>query len=274
MKKFKLKQVAVVVGAMIALSTFTGALKIEELSLNNGYTDNLRIVQPELVGETSKHYLTNDVKEIYLNLRDLETKHIYDRLPQKYKYNLNAYLHRTSLENALAGSPLSRGEEVEKVSMLEIIEENNPSTENIRTNEDYLKLLRAMYQDTFDRFFTVSLIEKKGNKVDATFTNYSQYKVRSIKGNLRILENENGKVVYDGTFTQSFVAPVPSDRMIKFSETVKIDNPRFTNIPGDKLIYQAKVQEVVLSNGQYLNLQEIFDKQTEKQVVKPTRKHP
>lgn len=270
----KLKKIAVVIGAVISLTSFTGALKIEELSLNNGYTDNLRIVQPELVGEASKHYLTNDVKEIYLNLRDLETKHIYDQLPQKYKLNLNAYLHRTSLENALGGSPLSRGEEVEKVSMLQIIEENNPSTENIRNNEDYLTLLRAMYQDTFDQFFTVSLMEKTGNKVSAAFTNYSQYKIRSIKGNIRILENEKGTVVYDGPFSQTFVLPLAPDRMIKFTETININNPRFTNIPGDKLIYQAKVQEVVLHTGQYLNLQEIFDKQTEKQVVKPTRQHP
>lgn len=269
-----LKKVAVAVGAAIALTTFTGALKIEELSLNKGYSDNMRIVQPELVGEISKHYLSNDIKDIYYNLRDLETKHIYDRLPQQYKYSLNAYLHKTSLENTLGGSPLSRGDEVTKYSLLEIIEENDPSTENVRTNEQYLSLLRAMYQDTFDRFFTVSLIEKKGSKVSAAFTNYSQFTVRSIKGNLRILESENGKVVYDGNFSQRFAVPLSPDRMMNFSETVNIANPRFTNIPSEKLIYQAKVQEVVLADGKYLNLQQLFDKQTAKQVIKPTRQHP
>lgn len=269
--KLSLKKIAVAVGAAVALTTFTGALKIEELSLNKGYSENMRIVQPELVGEASKHYLSNDMKDIYYNLRDLETKHIYDRLPQQYKYSLNAYLHRTSLENALGGSPLSRGDEVTKISLLDIIEENSPNTESIRTNEQYLSLLRAMYQDTFDRFFTVSLIEKKGSKVSAAFTNYSQFKVRSIKGNLRILENEGGKVVYDGPFTQRFALALPPDRMINFSETVNIANPRYTNIPNEKLIYQAKVQEVVLADGKYLNLQQLFDKQTKDQIVKRTR---
>ena len=156
----KLNKLAITLGAAVALTTFTGAFKVSELSLNKGLSDNITIVQPELAGELSKHYLSNDIKDIYLNVRDLETKHIYDRLPQAYKYNINAYLHRTSLENALAGSPLKRGYEVEKISLLEIIEENNPSTENIRTNEDYLTLLRAMYQDVFDHHFTVALLEK------------------------------------------------------------------------------------------------------------------
>lgn len=270
----KLNKLAITLGAAVALTTFTGAFKVSELSLNKGLSDNITIVQPELAGELSKHYLSNDIKDIYLNVRDLETKHIYDRLPQAYKYNINAYLHRTSLENALAGSPLNRGDEVEKISLLQIIEENNPSTENIRTNEDYLTLLRAMYQDVFDHHFTVALLEKKGNTVKATFTNFSQYKISAIRGNLRILDGENGNVIYDGQFKQRFPLPIPSDRMIKFSETVKIDNPHFANIPSERLVYQAKVQEVTLANGQYLNIQQVFDKQTEKQVVKPTRQHP
>lgn len=270
----KLKQLTVALAAAVALTTFTGAFKIEELSLNQGYSDNIRIVQPELVGETSKHYLSNDIKDIYLNVRDLETKHIYDRLPQQYKLNLNAYLHRTSLENAIAGSPLKRGDEVEKISLLQIIEENNPNTENVRSNEDYLQLLRAMYQDVFDHYFAVALLEKNGDTVKATFTNFSQYKIRAIRGNLRILDKIDGTVIYDGQFKQTFALALPSDRMIKFSETAKIDNPNFTNIPSERLVYQAQVQEVTLNNGQYLNLQQIYDKQTEKQVIKPTRQTP
>lgn len=270
----KLKQLAIAVGAAVALTTFTGAFKVSELSLNKGLSDNITIIQPELVNELSSHYLSNDIKDIYLNVRDLETKHIYDRLPQAYKYNLNAYLHRTSLENAIAGSPLKRGDEVEKISMLTIIEENNPSTENIRTNEDYLTVLRAMYQDVFDYYFAVALLEKKGDTVKATFTNFSQYKIRAIRGNLRILDKIDGTVIYDGQFKQRFAMALPNDRMIKFSETVKIDNPNFVNIPNERLVYQARIQEVTLDNGQYLNIQQVFDKQTEKQVVKPTRQHP
>lgn len=87
----KLNKLAITLGAAVALTTFTGAFKVSELSLNNGLSDNITIVQPELAGELSKHYLSNDIKDIYLNVRDLETKHIYDRLPQAYKYNINAY---------------------------------------------------------------------------------------------------------------------------------------------------------------------------------------
>lgn len=270
----KMKQLAVALGAVVALTTFTGAFKVSELSLNSGLSDNITIVQPDLENELSSHYLSNDIQDIYLNVRDLETKHIYERLPQQYKLNLNAYMHQISLENAIAGSPLKRGDEVEKISMLKIIEDNNPSTENIRTNEDYLTVLRAMYQDVFDYHFAVALLEKKGNTVKATFTNFSQFKIRAVRGNLRILDKIDGKVIYDGQFKQRFALPLPHDRMIKFSETVKIDNPNFVNIPSERLVYQAQVQEVTLDNGQYLNIQQVFDKQTQKQVLKPTRLHP
>ncbi|HFG7030388.1 TPA: hypothetical protein ACGIK9_002873 [Acinetobacter baumannii] len=259
-----LKKLTIALGAAVCLTTFTGAFKVEELSLNTAQTDNVRIIQPDLADEVSKHYLSTDIKDTYLNYRDLETKHIFDRLPNNYKLNINAFMHESALRKALAPDF-----EPTKISLLEIIETNYPNTENVQTNEDYLTLLRSMYQEVFNHYFNLSLDEKNGEKVKAYFLNSSKFKIRSIKGNIRILDKDTGIVVADKNFNQVFALPIAPNRQIGFHETIAIDNPKYANIASNDLVYQANVLEVTFTNGQYLNLDQLYRKQVEKQVRQP-----
>jgi hypothetical protein len=189
MKKILLA-VLVVCGSAASYAQF----EVREFSLNGGgYTDNIKVVPMDNQLELSKFKFAFNPDTIALDRQYSAARHVVDRLSISDQTKILMFIHDATIEQRLAPSGVPSGE----VTLLNIVKKSSHDTAHVLNAEDHNAYVRHAYLQKLNSFVPVIISEKRGQFLDFTMQNKTQFHVKRIYGNIRIVDKTNGRVIHD-----------------------------------------------------------------------------
>lgn len=251
----------VLISSMLMISGITYAgVSFNEMSLNGpGYTDNLTVVQPDLMNESFKHKLSYDYGDIDLNNEVRSIKHLTDQMSWSDRAKVQLFVHDSMIEKQLAPKTVVGG----RVSLRSIVQKSLHDTAGIEGEEDYQSFLRDAYTEKLNRMIPNQYVKKVGNRFHFKVTNHTDFKIKKIITNLKVSDSTNGRKIMDADVTEYAMNLKPGKtKRIILNMPSRLEG--FANIQGG-LNQDLTIKEVHFTDGTIFNADEFYKKiQSEK----------
>jgi hypothetical protein len=251
------KSILALLCASTSLTMFTGAVEVRELSLNGpSYTPNVTVKPMDNQLEMTKHTLSYDNKLMNYNHEYAGAKHVIDRLPLSQQTKIMAYSHESVLDQYFAPQIKEGG-----LTLREIVDRSPYNTSTVNTVEDAVVFMREVYSQKFNEYFPAQVLSKDGNLFEVKLNNFSKYPITAVEGNLRFIDSQTGRILYDADIKESVrIAP---NRARVVPVYIATRNAGWKE-KHDNLAYKFVTTAVVLSGGIRYSADELYQKHTER----------
>lgn len=242
---------------ILSLSSVANAdLFFKELGLGSGgQADNVQVINQNTETALGKYSFSYDIDEIIFNHQYDAAKHIIDTLPWSDQTKFYVFWHNAYIEKKL----MPKKKTYDTVTLGNIIKKVDAKTDDVKNIEDFNAYIRFQYTRKLNEIAPVIINAKKGNILEFFAHNNTDYKVKKIKGNLRIEDTSSKRVLIDERV--SYNINLPSDHMKPFTINMVSRLPASDwRDKSDNLSYRFTVTEIELSDGTVFNADDEYFK--------------
>lgn len=187
------KTLLAVLTACVSATSFA-QFDVREFSLNGGgYTDNIKVVPMDNQLELSKFSFAYNPDTIALDRQYNAARHVVDRLSIPDQTKILMFIHDATIEQRLAPKGMPSGE----VTLLNIVKKTKHNTARVLNAEDHNAYVRNAYLQKLNSFVPVIINNKRGQYLDFTMQNKTQFHIKRIHGNIRVVDKTNNRVLHD-----------------------------------------------------------------------------
>ena len=187
------KTLLAVLTACVPVTSFA-QFEVREFSLNGGgYTDNIKVVPMDNQLELSKFSFAYNPDTIALDRQYNAARHVIDRLSISDQTKILMFIHDATIEQRLSPKGVPAGE----VTLLNIVKKSKHNTARVLNAEDHNAYVRNAYLQKLNSFVPVIINNKRGQYLDFTMQNKTQFHIKRIYGNIRVVDKTNGRVLHD-----------------------------------------------------------------------------
>lgn len=252
-----------IVCALVSSSALPVVAQVDmvELGVNGDrLSKNITVVPQALSIDMHRHSLSYDL-ETMTNKNELaRARGVTSRLSLADQAKVSMFWHNALIEKQLIPSQIPKG----SVPLDIVVSKSLYNTSMVKTIDDYHLFIRSAYTQKLNKIIRVVPDQKAGNVLILNASNYSDYPLTHLKGNLRIVDEKTGRIYFDQQVSQSIKIPK------EYMETFKVDIP--VNVEGwkdrvDGLSYKFTVQEVQYKNGFIFNADDFYKASNKLEVI-------
>lgn len=224
--------------AVLASCAVQAEFEVRENGLDRGYTDNLTVVPLDKDIEAAKLKFSYDVDEIEFNHQYKAAKHFINRLSLQERAKIDLFWHEALIEKALTPKTLTKG----SVSLRSILQKSHHDTSLINTEQDLDVLVRHTYTQKLNKLVPVWVMEKNGNHFDLVVDNHTDFRIKKIYFNFRVVDQVSGRPYMDESVAESGLF-VGAGKSGKFTINMPSRVEGWYNLK-DNLAYKVTVTKV------------------------------
>lgn len=240
---------------MLLLGSFQAhaGFEVREMGLNGpGYGDNVQVIPMNNDLEAAKLRFSYDVDEIEFNHQYKAAKHLIDRLPLADQSKIKLFWHHAMIEKALMPESLTEG----SVTLKNILLKSPYDTAMIKNDADFQAFVRHSYTEKLNQILPVKVIEKNGNLFRYQISNNTDYRIKKIHVNFRVMDAQSGRIYMDEMVTESgmFLAPKKTGHYT-FNQPSRLEG--WSSIQ-QGLLYKVTVTKVEFYGGKVFDADRMY----------------
>ena len=227
---------------------------------------NFVVLNEQLPIQVEKYLLSDSYFENNSNQRWKGSMHVYQQMSPTQRAMYIMFQHTTYLNDIFypQKSPLNNSNlSAEDLNLKPLVEKmrtlrTNPNLlRNITDKESMLKALIAHYDFYINDNFNAKFYAKDGDLFTYELSNYSGRAIKSVEGNIRIMDRSNGVLLGDTQVALKY--RLPSDRM-KEGLTIRLPSvmPEWNQVEMKDLAVKFQPTAVITTAGQRIDIHELF----------------
>lgn len=212
---------------LLALSLLSGSVianaqfEVREFSLNGGgYTDNIKVIPMDNQLELNKFKFAFDPEIISGHQQYNASRHVVDRLSIPDQTKILMFIHDATIEQRLAPDGVPSSE----VTLLNILKKSRHDTAHVLNADDHSAFVRHAYLEKLNSFVPVIISDKRGQFLDFTMQNKTQFHIKGIYGNIRVVDKTNGRVIHDEMVKLPAALTATNSRIISLNMPSRLKN--------------------------------------------------
>lgn len=248
-----LKLITLLVASTV-FSTANAQFEVKELGLNDGgNAKNVFVVPKDIPTDLGKYSFSYDIDEIVYNHQYDAAKHVIDRLSWANQTKIYAFWNNALVEKKLTPRSIPEG----SVTLANILLKSKFNTDIVNNREDFDAFIRSQYTKKLNDIIPVVIRAKRGNFLDFDIINYSDFKISSIKGNVRVVDTQDNRIYIDDNVSVSISLPFNTSGVFTLNKPLRLEEWKART---ENVAYKFTVTSVKFSNGTVFNADEYYFK--------------
>lgn len=244
--------------ALIAASTlFTTAnaqFEVKELGLNDGgQSKNVFVIPKDIRTDLGKYSFSYDIDEIIYNHQYDAAKHVIDRLSWADQTKIYTFWYNALVEKKLTPKSLPQG----SVTLANILLKSNFDTEMVQNRQDFDAFIRAQHTKKLNAVIPVVIGFKRGNFLEFDITNYSDFDIKSLKGNIRVIDTQDNRIYIDDDVSVPINLASQKTGIFTLNKPLRLEEWKART---ENVAYKFTVTSVKFNDGTVFNADEYYFK--------------
>lgn len=249
------------------------------MGLSTG-SKNFQVIPEAMSVSINKYDMTDSYFENYSNHRFASTMHIYEAMSQPQRLLYIMFMHTTYLNDIffphidpsknknVSESDLKKDTLINKLETLKV---DPYLLESVTDRESALRGLRGHYDFYIRDLFDVKFYAKEGSIFTYQWANKSGLDVKSVKGNLRIIDNKTGILLGDTVVDLAYKkfphSKLPADHYVDDQKiNLPSSMPDWDLVNVTDLAFKFQPISIITSDNKTIDIAELFKYNTNKFV--------
>lgn len=229
-------------------------LEVRELGLNDGgASKNVTVVPQSLETELGKYSFSYDIDEIIFNHQYDAAKHVIDRLQMPDQTKIYVFWYNSLIEKNLMPNSIPEG----SVTLSNILLKSDFNTSMVKNRQDFDAYMRHNFTRKLNQIVPVEINRKVGNKLLFSITNNTDFTLREIYGNLRVVDTVTKQVYIDQDVSKYVGLSTRNDSYFTLDIPLRVEGWETRQ---ENLAYKFTVKRVHLSNGMIFDADQYYFK--------------